>query len=328
MEKMIRWGILGTGRIAHTFTNGAKTVPGTEVKAIASRSFEKAEAFARQYAISNYYGSYEELVKDPEVDAVYIATPHPFHKACGILALEAGKPVLCEKPFTVNAKEAEEVISLAREKKLFLMEAMWTRYLPAICKVKEWLAGELIGEVHVLKAEFGFRSEWNPEGRLFNLLLGGGALLDVGVYPVSFASLVFKGQQPSKIMGMAYIGETGVDEECSAILGFGPGESAILSGSFRTHMNGDAWILGSKGKIHIPSFHRAISATLYVEGKEPEVHNFAEFPPLFHYEIAEAAACIRAGKLESEAMPLDETVRILKTMDEIRSQWGLKYPNE
>ena len=175
----IRWGILGPGSIANQFAKGLQAAPDGQLVAVGSRDLQRAEAFAEQYDAPNRHGSYEELVADPEVDAIYVATPHPFHKENSILCLEAGKAVLCEKPFTVNAAEAAEIVAVARAKKVFLMEAMWSRYLPIIVQVRKWLDEGAIGEPLQVNADFGFRAGVNPEGRLFSPALAGGALLDV-----------------------------------------------------------------------------------------------------------------------------------------------------
>lgn len=326
MKKTIGWGIMATGTIANKFCEGLKSLKDAEIIAVASRSLDRALAFGRKHGIKRAYGSYEELVKDPEVDIVYIATPHNLHYRGAMLCLEAGKAVLCEKPFTLNAREAESLIRFARERKVFLMEAMWTRYLPAILKVREWLGKGLIGEVRFLKAEFGYRCTWDPEGRLLNPDLAGGALMDVGIYPVSFASMVY-GSQPQSIKSLAHIGQTHVDEQFAVLFGYGGGKIASLSGAVRTNFVNDAIIMVTHGRIHIPDFFYAKKATLYTaSGTE-------EYGPEFegngyHYEAAEAMSCLREGKLESSVMPLDETLAIMHTMDTIRSQWGLKYPGE
>lgn len=165
MAKSIRWGILGPGDIARVFAKGLSFLPDAELVAVGSRSMERAKKFAEEFEVPHPHGSYGELVRDPDVDVIYVCTPHPFHKENSLLALNAGKAVLCEKPFTINAKEAEEVISVARKKKLFVMEAMWTRFLPVMEKVREWLSEGVIGEVRMLSAQVGFRSGWNPEAR-------------------------------------------------------------------------------------------------------------------------------------------------------------------
>jgi predicted dehydrogenase len=207
MKKIIRWGILGPGRIAHKFAQSVKCIEDAEITAVGSRSIERAAQFATEYSISRAYGSYIDLASDPDVDIIYVAAPHPAHFECALLCLKAGKAVLCEKPFTLNASETKVLIKTAGASKLFLMEAMWMRYLPAIVKVRELLAQGTIGEVRMIKADFGNRIPWEPAGRLLNPELGGGALLDVGIYPISFASMVL-GPSPTKITGVAYLGET------------------------------------------------------------------------------------------------------------------------
>ncbi|MDF2926096.1 MAG: dehydrogenase [Paenibacillaceae bacterium] len=327
MSKVIKWGILAPGAIAHKFVKGLSVAEGAQVRAVGSRTLEKAEAFAGEYGIAKAYGSYEELVSDPDVDIIYVATPHPFHRESVLLCLNAGKAVLCEKPFTINAGEAEELVSRAREAKLFLMEAMWTRFLPAIVKVREWLAQGLIGQVRMVKADFGFQSGWNPKGRLLDPKLGGGALLDAGIYPVSFASMVL-GTQPDEIRSLAHLGETGVDEQFSLLFGYPEGRIASLSGAVRTNLINDAWIMGTEGHIHVPSFLFARSASLFVKGQESVEYNPVFAGNGYHYEAEEAMRCLREGRLESPVMPLEETLAIMRTLDSIREQWGLRYEGE
>jgi len=327
MREKIGWGIMATGGIAHKFCEGLKNLEDAEIVAVASRSLDKARDFAGKHGIKRAYGCYEDLVKDPGVDIVYVATPHPYHLPGALLCLEAGKAVLCEKPFAMNARESETLIRLARENGLFLMEAMWTRFLPAIVKVREWLERGLIGEVRFLKADFGFRTPWDPEGRFLNPELGGGALLDVGIYPVSFASMVF-GCQPRSIKGMAHIGETRVDEQFAVLFGYEGGRIASLSGAVRTRFVNDAMIMGTEGRIHIPNFFCADTAVLYSASGEKEVFGPELEGNGYQYEAAEAMRCLREGRLESNTMPLDETLAIMRTMDTIRAQWGLKYPCE
>lgn len=207
------------------------------------------------------------------------------------------------------------------------MEAMWTRFIPVMVKVREWLSSGAIGEIRMLTADFGFRTGWNPESRLLNPGLGGGALMDVGVYTLALASMVFAGP-PNRITGMAHIGETGVDEQSSMILGYEKGQLAFLSCAVRTNTPQEARIIGTEGSIHIPGFWHAASATLYVSGKEAEHVEIPFEGTGYNYEAAEVMKCLRQGKLESSIMPLDETLSIMKTADELRTQWGLRYPME
>jgi dihydrodiol dehydrogenase / D-xylose 1-dehydrogenase (NADP) len=325
--KVIKWGILGTGGIASAFARDLEFAKNTEKLAVGSRTKESAEKFAEEHGVARAYGSYEELVKDSDVDAIYIATPHPFHKENAMACLRAGKAVLCEKPFTINSGELEEVIQFAREQKLFLMEAMWTKFLPPILKVREWIESGKIGEVLMVKADFGFRAPWQPERRLLNAALGGGALLDVGIYPVTFATMIF-GTNPEKILSTAHIGETGVDEQFSILMSYPSGKTATLNGAFRIDLTNEAHIYGTEGSIRIPSFHSAKSAFLYKNGKEAETFLDDRQSAGYAFEIEEVGRCLNQGLLESPVVPLDESLKIMKLMDGIRGQWGLKYPGE
>ncbi len=259
---------------------------------------------------------------------IYVSTPHQLHRENTLLCIGAGKPVLCEKPFAINALEAADMVAAARDAGVFLMEAMWTRFLPAIVKVREWLAEGKIGEPRLVDADFGFRAEVDPESRLFNPAYGGGALLDVGVYTISFASMVF-GQAPQRCAGFAQIGETGVDEQASMVLGFGNGQTASLSCAVRVNTPHQAVIMGTKGtiRIHAP-FWCTTGAILQVEGEEDVEFSMPHKGNGYEYQAEEVMRCLRDGKGESSVMPLDESVAIVQTMDQIRSQWNLKYPME
>jgi predicted dehydrogenase len=326
MKKIIRWGILGPGRIAHKFAQSVKCSEAAEIAAVGSRSIERALEFAKEYGISRAYGSYADLAADPDIDIIYVATSHPAHFECALLCLKAGKAVLCEKPFTLNAPETKILIQAARASKIFLMEAMWMRYLPAIVKVRELLAQGAIGEIRMVKADFGNRIPWDPAGRLLNPELGGGALLDVGIYPVSFASMVL-GASPTKITGVAYLGETGVDEQFSAVLGYEAGNIAALSGAVRTSLSNEARIIGIDGYIRVPDFWRASALELHKTGQMEKFEIPFRSTGYIH-EAEEAMYCLREGLTESNVMPLDESLKIMKILDTLRKQWGLKYPQE
>lgn len=327
MKKVINWGILGTGNIAHQFARGLDVLSDAKLIAVGSRSIDRAAKFASEFHIPNKHGSYTELANDSDVDVVYVATPHPFHKEDSILCLKSGKAVLCEKPLAINAKQVKEMIECARESQKFLMEAMWTRFLPVIVKVRQWLTEGVIGEVRMLKADFGFRSGWNPEGRLLNPELAGGALLDVGVYTIAMASMVLD-SEPSKVESIIHIGETGVDEQSAVLLGYDDGQLAILSCAVRTNIPQDSQILGTEGSIYIPDFWHATSATLSVSGKEPEKFEMPFEGNGYNYEAVEVMKCLREDKLESDVMPLDESLSIMKIIDKVREQWKLEYPME
>lgn len=324
----VKWGILSTGWIAHQFATDLTHASNGTAYAVGSRTQESADEFAKNHGIPVAYATYEDLVSDPEVDAIYIGTPHPFHKDNVLLALRAGKAVLCEKPFTVNSSELEEIVAYAREQKLFLMEAMWSRYIPANVKVREWLSSGRIGDVRLVKADLGFRSNWNPEGRLLNPVLGGGALLDVGIYPISFASMVF-GPHPETISSTVHIGDTGVDEHFSLLLSYGDGKSASLNGGIRLKMVEEAHVFGTEGYILVKgTLVNPKSAELYIGGELVETFEDDRTSIGYSFEAEEVGRCLQAGLTESPVMTLDESVAIMKLLDQVRGQWGLKYPGE
>jgi predicted dehydrogenase len=323
----VRWGILGTGAIARRFVQGLNSVPEAEVLAVGSRSRASAQEFADKRNIPRRHASYDDLVSDPDVDVVYIATPHPLHAENATLCLLAGKAVLCEKPFSVNAAEAERVVKLARERGLFIMEGMWTRFFPLMEEVRRLASEGVIGEVRMLNVDFGFRAGLDPASRLFDPKLGGGALLDVGVYCVSFASMILG--QPSGSVGLSHLGETGVDEQASVVLEHEGGRLANLSIGIRTTTPQEATIMGAEGyvRIHAP-WWRPKSMTIYRPGEESETVDAPVSGNGFNYEAAEVMRCLEAGKTESDVMPLDETISVMRTMDRIRAAWGLRYPGE
>jgi predicted dehydrogenase len=323
----IRWGILGTGLIATKFATGLGVLPDAELAAVGSRSQATADAFGDKFDVPRRHASYQALVEDPEVDVVYVGTPHSLHRDHSILALQAGKAVLCEKPFAINAAEARQVIAVARQEGRFLMEAMWTRFLPAMQRVRQILADGVIGEVQIATADFGFRTPFDPRHRLFNPRLGGGALLDVGVYMVSLASMVFG--PPSRVTGIAHLGKTGVDEQSAAILGYDRGQLFLLHTALRTETPQEAILMGTSGwlRIHSP-WWCPDTFTLSIPGQEEEEIQLPYEGNGYNYEITEVMNCLRAGELESAVVPLDESLEIMKTMDQIRAQWGLRYPME
>jgi len=327
MTEKIRWGILGTGSIARKFATGLSVLEDAELRAVGSRSQEKADQFASAFDIPHRHASYASLADDPEVDVIYIATPHALHCENAWLCLEAGKAVLCEKPFAINATEAKSMIDCARDRGLFLMEAMWTRYLPLMVELRNMLSERVIGEVQILAADFGFCAGLNPEARLFNPALGGGALLDVGVYTVSLDSMIFG--TPTSIASVAHLGETGVDEQAGIILGHPGGQLSILYTAVRTSTPQEATILGTEGSIRIHSpWWVPREMTLNVARSSPEVLQFPFVGNGYNYEASEVMRCLREGKLESDVIPLAETLRVMQTLDQIRAQWGLKYPME
>ncbi|MEA2515833.1 MAG: hypothetical protein QOJ59_5322 [Thermomicrobiales bacterium] len=327
MGETVRWGIIGRGWIAEFFAAGLRALPDAELVAVGSRRQETAEEFADKLGVPRRHGSHEALANDPEVDVIYVSTPHQAHKSVTLLCLESGKPVLCEKPFAINAAETDEMIAAARRYDLFLMEAMWTRFTPLMAKVRALLADGAIGEVRMLSADLGFRAAPGRPPRLFDLAHGGGALMDVGVYVVSFASMVLGA--PTRIVSMPTMGETGVDEQAAIILGHANDALSILSTAIRTTTPHVATIMGTDGMIEIHhDWHKPTAFTLMVTGKAPERFDLPPAANGYNYEAAEVNRCLRAGLKESPILPLAETRSILNTLDQIRAQWGLRYPME
>ena len=323
----IRWGVLGAGSIAGRFSEALAALPEAETLAVGSRSQETADRFARAHGFSRAYPSYQDLAADPDVDVVYVATPHPFHAENAELCLRAGKAVVCEKPFTVNAAEARLLVGIARERDLFLMEGMWTRFFPLMGRLRRMLSEGTLGEPRMLTVDFGFRAELDPASRLFDPKLGGGAMLDVGVYCVSLASMVLG--RPVRGTGLSHLGETGVDELFAASLDHGDGRISSITAGTRTASPHEATVLGTEGyaRIHSP-WWRPEAMTISRPGREDEVVREPTEENGFRYEAVEVMRCLGAGERESPVMPLDETVSVLETMDELRASWGLRYPGE
>ena len=327
MTKKIAWAILGTGRIARSFATALRYVDDAELIAVGSRQPATATEFASEFEIANAYSSYHEVAKDKNIDVVYIATPHSLHKDNVLMCLEAGKAVLCEKPFTINAAEAETMIQLARSRNLFLMEAMWTRYIPAIGKLRELLAEDAIGNVQIMLAGGAFMPELDADSYLFDRNLGGGVLLDAGVYLLSMASMLFG--KPKTIKAIAALGKSGVDEHDGYLLEHQDGAIANLFVSLRGQSSPDVTLLGSKGKIylHPPIFCPSRLTLGLYDGGGTEFDLPFESNG-YQFEIMEVNRCLQAGLKESELMPLDESLEIMQSMDEIRKQIQLQYPME
>lgn len=323
----VRWGILATGKIARAFAEDLTLQPGCELVAVGSRSPASADAFGDELGVPHRHASYQALVDDPDVDVVYVATPHPGHHAAALLAINAGKAVLVEKPFAMDAAQAREMIDAARERGTFLMEAMWTRFLPHIARVREILAAGTLGDVVYLTAEHGQWFAPDPRFRLFAPELGGGALLDLGIYPVSFASLVLGG--PARITAVSDRAFTGVDATTSMIFQYHSGAHAVLTTTLRAASGNPAAIYGTEARIEIdgwfytPTTFRVIAR----DGAELERFDQPYAGRGLRGEAAEVGRCFRAGRLESPLMPLDETYAIMQAMDEIRRQIGLSYPS-
>ena len=314
----VRWGILGTGAIASTFVTDLRLSDSGVATAVGSRSQGSADRFADEFGIANRHASYQSLVADPDVDVVYVATPHPMHHDNAILALQAGKHVLVEKPFTMNAVEAREIVQVARERGRFAMEAMWTRFLPHVGVIRDWLGRGVLGDIITVTADHGQWFAEDPDFRLFAPQLGGGALLDLGVYPVSFASMVLG--RPDRIVSMSDPTFTGVDAQTSMLFGYDSGAHAVLTCTLRGQSPTRASIVGTDARIEVEGdFYAPTNVTLVPRNGDPTpVESVHEGRGLRH-QADEVARRLAAGELESPLMPLDETISIMETMDTVRT---------
>jgi predicted dehydrogenase len=320
----IRWGILSTGGIATRFTEDLALLPDAQVAAVASRTAPAAQEFAGRHDIPNAYGTWQALAEDPKVDVIYVATPHNAHFAATKLCLEAGKAVLCEKPFTLDLASSTELVAIARDRGVFLMEAMWMRANPAIRRIVELVGSGAIGEVTHVQADFGVQGGFPPGHRMRNPQLGGGALLDLGVYPVTFAYL-FLGA-PEAVTAWASLTDEGVDENTGIVLGYPDGAVATLHCGFVGSGAVRATITGTTGRIDVPTlFFRPDRFTLVRNGSGEEI-----VVPIrgngLGYEAEEVMRCLRAGQTESSLIPLDDTLAVMRTLDNIREQIGVSYP--
>ncbi len=329
MQKQIGWGVIATGGISKVFSEGLAAAGDARRVAVGSRTEEKAVDFARQYGFERSYGSYEQLAADPEVDVVYIGTPHTLHCENTLMCLEAGKSVLVEKPFAMNAQEARQMVEKAREKGLYLMEAMWTRFLPVTDKVLEWLGGGAIGKANLFLGSFGISAmHLPPESRIRAPELGGGALLDLGVYPVSYSSLVF-GSQPEEIACLAYL-KDGIDQRSGMVFQYAGGQTAVLNCAIDSRTSLQAEVCGPDGRILI---HGPLYCPTRAElWRGDQCAEKVDVPFTqgngYTFEAKAVMEDLRAGRTENQMMPLDESVAIVETLDRVRQQWGLRYPME
>jgi predicted dehydrogenase len=328
----VRWGVLATGKIANAVVPDVQSVEVCEVVAVAARRQDSADAFAARHGIRTAYGDYRSLVADPDVDVVYVATPHALHREHVELALEAGKAVLCEKPLTLTAGDAEALVTSARERSLFLMEAMWMRCNPVVRRLQQLLRSGALGEVRQVRADIGFVVDRPPTDRLLDPALGGGALLDMGIYPLTFAHL-FLGE-PSAVAATAALSDAGVDLNLALSLGYPGGAVASLSATMTAWAARTASIATDRGRIDLPApFHNPTAATWTPMSTDPDQGKplqpqeiRSELPGTgYTHEAREVARCLRTGETESPLVPLDETLALMRLMDRIRDQLGVRY---
>jgi predicted dehydrogenase len=325
--KYFKWGIMGCGNIAGKFATSLQTISGALLHAVASRSAEKAGEFGRKYNAVKSYGNYKMLVQDPEVDAIYIATPHNLHLDNAMMCLDHKKAVLCEKPLTVNANEAKKLIEEARKKGTFLMEAFWTRFLPSTVKLNQLLNEGIIGTCRLVQADFGYNMPFDASHRSYNPDLAGGALLDVGIYPINFAQMIFR-EIPLEISSAIIPSVTGVDEQSAYIFKYPSGSLAVMNSAVNVETQHNAWIYGSEGYIHMPDFFHATKIHIQRKDGRSDTLSVPFESTGYSYEAIEVMNCVNSGKTESVIMPLSESLEIMQLMDTIRGQWRLRYPGE
>lgn len=365
-HNFVRWGILGTGWIAAQFARDLQRLPTAKLAGVASRSRQNAEKFAQAFPECQAYSSYADLTAATDIDVVYVATPHVRHYDECLLALKAGKPVLCEKPFMMNRSEAEEIFAIAQSNNLFCMEAMWMRFIPLVQTVRRRVQQGELGQIRYITADFGYPVGFDAQNRLFNRELGGGTLLDRGCYPISLA--IYLLGKPDQVAGFAHIGESGVDEQCSMLLQYDNGAFAQLASTVQTYGTNQAVIAGTQGQITIqapfyypekivvqrfPDTMQMVAPPkggLPTDAKgrlkaslktNPWYKRLRQWRPQggqtitqieggsgYYHQAQEVGRCLQAGLLESPLMPWEETLQVLEVMDTLRQSWQLRYPQD
>lgn len=321
---MTRWGILGPGRIAHKFAQDLLTLPNAQLYAVASSDQQRADAFAGEYNIPHAFGSYEDLLTLPDLDVVYVATPHVKHHENVMMLLKGGISVLGEKPFAMNSEQVREMVETARTKGVFLMEALWSRWMPGIEFALDLLKSKAIGKVVSVKADFGFKAPFLPEKRLFNKDLGGGSLLDIGIYPLFLAYLILG--KPTTIKASATFGTTGVDEQCGMVLTYTDGQLALLDSTILAATDCIGVIQGETGQIRIHSrFHETKGLTLKRDDQPATPFVFNRNTHGYDYEAQHVMHCLAEGRTESPVWSLDDSLNLTALLDAVRAEAGIVY---
>lgn len=329
MSTPIRWGILGLGKIAHKFADDLRQLPDAQLVAVASSSLERAQAFAQAYGAPLAFDRYEALAQCADVDVVYIATPHHQHCACTLLCLENGRAVLCEKPSALHAADTRRMVETARQQGLFFMEALWTCFIPAVEQALEWVNHGAIGHLHTVKADFGFKMPLDPQHRIFNKTLGGGSLLDIGIYPALLGLLAFGPPAPADIRAIGHLGPTGVDESCAFLFRYPDNRMLMGHSTVAATTPIEAWLYGTEGSIYLhPRWHHTQRLTLTrYEGRQSHAQ-VVDMPYTgwgYGYEAAHVTRCLQAGLLESPRCPHTLTVALSETLEQIGQLIGLQY---
>lgn len=323
----VKWGIIAPGRIAHKFASDLLLSDGSEIVAVASRNKQRADEFAKTYSINEVYGDYDALLQNSDCDIVYVASPHVFHKEQVLSCIRAGKAVLCEKPVTLSARDFTEIQQAAAQHQVFLMEAMWTRFFPVMEQVLAAIAEGKIGKVTLVQANFGFKAREDFTDRLYDPNLGGGSLLDTGVYVLTLAQMVYQ-CLPQEIMTQAVMTATGVDGTGTYMLRYGDRQLAMLSSSIVTKTMNSAMIYGETGYIAIENFWMPDKATFFFQDGREELIASKTVGSGYYYEIKDIERCLANGLGENPKRTLNETRDVLSVMDSIRQNWALVYPGE
>ncbi|MBN1597124.1 MAG: Gfo/Idh/MocA family oxidoreductase [Bacteroidales bacterium] len=326
MNRRYNWGIIGPGRIAEKFASDLQLLPNAKLYAVASRDISRATEFAKRYSADKAYGSYKELTQDPNVDIVYIATPHTRHYSNSLLCLENKKSVLCEKPVAINSRQCSIMVEKAKINNVFFMEAMWTRFLPSFIRLKELIDKKVIGDLLNIEADFGFRSSIDEKDRLFNPELGGGSLLDIGIYPV-FLAYQLAGI-PLKIRAFSTLSESGIDHSTTMMFEHEKKVNSALLSSIVTSTRTEAIIYGKEGVIKVrPRWFMVSDIELIKNGQAPEVFSFTQQGFGYQYEASEVMNCLDKGLIESEKYSWTNSVDIMSILDKVRSITGIRYPD-
>ncbi len=323
-DSKVRWGIIGLGKIAHKFAQDLLLAEDAVLAGVASRNLEKAKAFGEQYHAQQAFGSYEELISNPTIEVVYIATPHVMHGELSLKCMEAGKAVLCEKPMSMSVVEAEAMIEASKKHQVFFMEALWTRFMPTVQVLVDLIEEGRIGEIKSLRADFGFQAKYNPSDRVFDKSLGGGSLLDIGIYPIFFAQLLLG--SPQRIQAQAVFGETGVDHSCSMLFGYDSGAIAVLDSTLMAHTPIEAWVHGTKGSIKLHRrFHHAEKLSVWEEGNAIEEIATSYVGNGYYHEILEVMDCLREGRIESLRFSHENSLALARSLERVAQEIGLAY---
>ncbi len=324
MRTKINWGIIGLGNIANSFAHDLELSNDSILYGVASRDIEKAREFGNKHNSVKYYGSYEELAKAPEIDVIYVATPHVFHFENTMMCLKNGKAVLCEKPLGMYSTEVKTMLKEAESKKLFLMEGLWTRFIPATEKLIELIRDNAIGDILFVRADFGFKSDFSPENRIYNKKLGGGSLLDIGIYPI-YLSLLILGI-PKEIKAMARMAQTGVDSYCSMLFDYDNSTKAVLESTVEADTPTEAYIYGSKGFIKLHNrFHHSEKISLYQNRELKETFELKYTGNGYSHEIEEVNRCLKNNNIESDRLPHKVSMDLITLIDRIKVIVGLNY---